>query len=141
MKLPTALPRQPFLGLAISAMVGILAADHWPNQSTVVAAILAAVAIAAWFSRRSLVVYGLVAIGFFFLHGERTVDSPGMQLARALGNEPRPVTVRGAVITEPKISERGSASFRVCCAGADGATVYREDTKFTKAVTRPWTST
>src|SRR2546423_5665727 len=111
MKLPTALPRQPFLGLALSAMVGILMADHWPNRSLVVAALLAALAIAAWFSRRSLVVYGLVAIGFFFLHGERTVDSPGMQLARALGNEPRPVTVRGAVITEPKISERGSASF------------------------------
>src|SRR5947207_6797289 len=113
MKPPTALPRQPFLGLAISAMVGILAADHWPNQSTVVAAILAAVAIVAWFSRRSLVVYALVAIGFFFLHSERTIDSPGMQLARALGNEPRPVTVCGAVITEPKISERGSASFLV----------------------------
>src|SRR2546423_3215112 len=111
MKLPTALPRQPFLGLALSAMVGILMADHWPNRSLVVAALLAALAIAAWFSRRSLVVYGLVAIGFFFLHGERTIDSPGMQLARALGNEPRPVTVRGAVITEPKISERGSASF------------------------------
>ncbi len=113
MKLPIALPRQPFLGLAISAMVGILAADHWPNQSIVVTAILAAVAIGAWFSRRSLVVYALVAIGFFFLHGERTVDSPGIQLARTLGNEPRPVTVRGAVITEPKISERGSASFLV----------------------------
>jgi len=27
MKLPTALPRQPFLGLALSAMAGILAAD------------------------------------------------------------------------------------------------------------------
>jgi len=47
------------------------------------------------------------------LHSAQTIDSPGMQLARALGNEPRPVTVRGAVITEPKTSERGSASFLV----------------------------
>src|SRR5437764_12074459 len=111
MKLPTALPRQPFLGLALSAMVGILMADHWPNRSMIVAAILAALALAAWFSHRSSVFYALGATGFFFLHSERTIDSPGTQLARALGDEPRPVTVRGAVITEPKISERGSASF------------------------------
>jgi len=113
MKLPTALPRQPFLGLALSAMAGILAADYLPNRSIIMVAVLAALAIAAWFSRRSLVVYALVAIGLFFLHSVRTIDSPGMQLALALGNEPRPVTVRGAVITEPKISERGSASFLV----------------------------
>lgn len=113
MKLPTALPRQPFLGLALSAMAGILGADYLPNRSIIVVAVLAALAIAAWFSRRSLVVYAVTAIGFFFLHSVRTIDSPGMQLALALGHEPRPVTVRGAVITEPKISERGSASFLV----------------------------
>src|SRR4029077_18752427 len=32
-------------------------------------------------------------------------------LARTLGETPRPVTVTGAVISEPKLSERGSASF------------------------------
>ncbi|HSV63906.1 MAG TPA: ComEC/Rec2 family competence protein, partial [Chthoniobacterales bacterium] len=113
MKLTTVLPRQPFLGLALSAMLGILVADYWPNPSLAATVIVAGLAIIAWFLRRSVLVYALSAIGFFFLHSAQTIDSPGTQLARTLGNEPRPVTVRGAVITEPKTSERGSASFLV----------------------------
>jgi competence protein ComEC len=112
MKLLSAWPRQPFLGLAISATVGILAADSWPHGSVTLAIVIAAIAAGAWLSRRSLAVYALVALGFFFFHSLR-MDSPGLELARSLGEEPRPVTVRGTVITEPKISERGAASFLV----------------------------
>jgi competence protein ComEC len=104
-------PRQPFLGLALSAMIGILAADNWPQPLTTVALIASAIALAAWFARNALLVYALVAAGFFFLHCARTVDSPGLVAARTLGDGPRPVTVRGAVITEPKVSQRGTASF------------------------------
>src|SRR6478672_7319322 len=111
MNLPPVLPRQPFLGLAISAALGILAADNWPQCSMIVVAVMGVVAVAAWIARSSLIVYALVAAGFFFLHSARTLGSPGTQLARALGEEPRPVTLRGAVITEPKISGRGTASF------------------------------
>jgi ComEC/Rec2-related protein len=111
MKLLSAWPRQPFFGLAISAMVGILAADRWSQFSVTLAIVIAALAGVAWFSRRSLAVYALVALGFFFLHSARTTDAPGFRLARSLGEEPRPVTVQGAVISEPKISQRGSASF------------------------------
>jgi competence protein ComEC len=111
MKLLSTFPRQPFLGLAIAAMIGILVADNWRVPLTTVAGIVGALALCAWLSRRSLMTYALVAAGFFFLHGARTVDSPGMELARALGDAPRPVTVQGAVISEPRISERGGASF------------------------------
>src|ERR1700682_6245151 len=111
MKLLSACPRQPFLGLAISATVGILVADRWPDCSVTLAIVIAAIALAARLSRRSLAVYALVAFGFFFLHSVRTTNSPGLELAGSLGEEPRPVTVRGAVISEPRISERGSASF------------------------------
>jgi ComEC/Rec2-related protein len=111
MKLPSALPRQPFLGLAISAALGILVADNWPQGSMVGAALVGALAVAAWFSRRSLVVYSLVTTGFFFLHSARILDSPGIKSARTLGDEPRPTTVRGSVISEPKLSARGTASF------------------------------
>src|SRR6478609_8687538 len=107
----TAWPRQPFFGLALSAMVGIIAADHWPCLSPTFAVVLAAASIIAWFSPRSVAVYVVVALGFFFLHSLRTIDTPGQQLAQSLGEEPRPVTVRGAVITEPKKSERGTVSF------------------------------
>ena len=111
MKLLSAWPRQPFLGLAFSAMVGILVADRWPDCSVAVAGVIAAIAVTAWLSRRSLAVYALVACGFFFLHSARTTDTPGLILARSLGEGPQPITVRGAVISEPRISERGTASF------------------------------
>src|SRR5690348_10040168 len=111
MKPLTAFPRQPFLGLAMSAMIGILTADNWPHASIPVAAIVGLLALITWFARSSVLVYALVAGGFFLLHSIRTTGSPGMKLARSLGDEPRPVTVRGAVITEPRISERGASSF------------------------------
>ncbi|MEY2584712.1 MAG: competence protein ComEC, partial [Verrucomicrobiota bacterium] len=113
MKQLTAWPRQPFLGLALAAIIGILLADRWSNHSLTLTGVFAAIAVAAWLSRRSVAIYVLVAAGFFFLHGARTLDTPGMELARALGDAPRPVTVRGAVISEPRISERGAASFLV----------------------------
>src|SRR5438045_1153709 len=111
MKSPSAWPRQPFLGMAISATIGILGAERWPDCSVAALGVIAAVAAAAWLLRRSLGVYLLVASAFFFLHCARTTETPGLILARALGEEPRPVTVRGAVISEPRISGRGSASF------------------------------
>jgi competence protein ComEC len=111
MNLLSAWPRQPFLGLAISATVGILLADRWPDCSLTLAGFVAAIAVAAWLSRKSVAVYALVAFGFFFLHSARTTDTPGLLLARSLREGPQPVTVHGAVISEPKISERGSASF------------------------------
>ena len=111
MKLLTASPRQPFLGLALAAAAGILAADHWPQPLFATAAVVAALAATAWFSRSVLLIYLLVAGGFFFLHCARSVDSPALILARMLGDYPRPITVRGTVITEPKIAGRGAASF------------------------------
>ena len=112
MNLLSAWPRHPFLGLALSAMTGIIVADSWPNRSPALAAVvLAASAAVSWLTRRSLAVYALVAIGFFVLHSLRTRDTQGLALARALGDEPVPLTITGEVISEPKISERGSASF------------------------------
>jgi len=123
-KLPTAWPRQPFLGLALSASAGILVADVAPNHSPALGLALIALAALALAARSSLGVYALIATGFFFLHSLRLTDSPGLQLARELGEEPRPVSVRGAVISEPKFSERGSASFLLQAGSIeiDGAT-------------------
>lgn len=111
MKLLSAWPRQPFVGLAIAASAGILIADCAPNHSPALAIALATLAATALLTRDSLAVYALVATGFFFLHSVRTSDSPALQLARELGEKPRPVTVHGAVVSEPKSSANGSASF------------------------------
>lgn len=111
MQLLNALPRQPFLGLALAAGTGILVADCAPNHSLVPLGALAILALTALFTRNSLAVYATVASGFFVLHGLRTNDSSALRLARELGEEPRPVSVLGFVVSEPKIVTTGSASF------------------------------
>src|SRR5437588_10366206 len=49
------------------------------------------------------VTYAIVGAGFFLLHGLRTENTEGQQLAAELGNRPRVVTATGCVISEPKI--------------------------------------
>src|SRR6202171_5963982 len=111
MQLLNALPRQPFVGLALAASTGILVADVAPNRPLVLAIALAVLALTALLSRNSFAVYGLVATGFFILHVLSISDSPALRLARELGEKPRPVSVLGWVVSEPKISPNGSASF------------------------------
>ena len=107
----TAWPRQPFIGLAVAASVGILLADSWPAADSVVlaAVVICATSVLLW--RNSFVVYFLVAGGFFLLHSLRITDSPGIRLGRELDSESRPVTAVGSVISEPRISARGLSSF------------------------------
>lgn len=111
MQLLNALPRQPFIGLALASSTGILVADFAPNHSLVPAIALATLALTALLSRDSFAVYTFVATGFFILHSLSTSDSPALRLARELGEKPRPVSVLGSVVSEPKISPTGSASF------------------------------
>ena len=111
MQLLNALPRQPFLGLALAATIGILVADVAPNVSLTVTVAFVLLAVAALISRNSFAVYLLVATGFFFLHSLGTSDSPALRLAGELGESPRPVSVAGRVVSEPKIASSGSASF------------------------------
>src|SRR5436190_5019836 len=111
MQQQNALPRQPFIGLALAAITGILIADFVPNHSLALAIALPSLAVTALFSRNSFAAYALVATGFFFLHSLGTSDSPALRLGRELGEKPRPVSVLGRIVSEPKISLRGSASF------------------------------
>lgn len=111
MKQPNPLPRQPFIGLACAASAGILVADITTHRSLALPIVLAILALTALLARNSLTVYVFVAAGFFILHSLRTTDSPAAQLARELGEAPRPVTVRGSVVSEPRIAPTGTASF------------------------------
>lgn len=72
---------------------------------------LAIFAVFALIFRRSFAVYLLVAGAFYLMHSVRTTESAGVRLARQLGGEPEPVTVWGSVVSEPKVSARGFASF------------------------------
>ena len=112
MKTPKTWPRLPFVGLGLSTVAGILAAEAYPHPSLGLGLFLP-VALFAWMRRSSAAVYGCTALAFFYLHGMRQTDSAGLRLARELGEQRLALAVRGVVTSEPTISARGLASFQM----------------------------
>ena len=113
MKLLSA-PRQPFVGLALMAAIGIIVAELFPLPSvalTVTVIILAVCAFTLICWPRLFATYAIVGAGFFLLHNLRTTSAEGQQLADELGNRPRAVTAIGCVISEPKTPPSGFATF------------------------------
>src|SRR5438552_9374562 len=113
MKFPTA-PRQPFLGLALSAAVGIILSDVFalPGVAVIACASVAAICAIALLRWPNLfLTYAFVIAGFILLHTFQMRDAPGRWLAFRLGDHPRTVTVRGCVVSEPKIAPSGVATF------------------------------
>ncbi len=107
-------PRQPFVGLALMATTGIIAAEIFPLPSfamTPAAVILAVcILVMAWWPRL-LATYAMVGAGFFLLHNFQTKSTEGQQLADELGTRPRVVTAAGCVVSEPKVAPSGFATF------------------------------
>src|SRR5438094_2827851 len=113
MKLLSA-PRQPFVGLALMAITGIVVAEILPVRFTafVPAALVLAAGIlllACW--PRLTGTYLVVAAGFFLLHKFATTNTEGQQLGNRLGERPRTVTAVGCVISEPRVAASGFATF------------------------------
>jgi hypothetical protein len=108
------LPRQPFVGLALLAALGIVFADffaiaqsHW-WPLVIVFAILSS---AALFWPKLTSTYALVGIGFFLMHSFQIQDTSGLRLAAQLGERPRALSATGFVVAEPKIAPNGFATF------------------------------
>ena len=113
MKLPTA-PRQPFLGLALAAAMGIVLADFLGiPKSVLIAGAVAAIVCAVVLLRRPNLVftYLLVAASFFWLHILQITDTPGRWLASRLEDRPRAINATGCVVSEPKVAPSGLATF------------------------------
>ena len=107
-------PRQPFVGLAIVAAIGIMLAEFFPLPPsallpTAMAIVICAVALLRW--PNLIATYVIVGSGFFLLHGLRTSNTEGEQLAVELGSRPRIVVATGFIISEPKIAPNGFATF------------------------------
>src|SRR5882724_859954 len=107
-------PRQPFVGLALVAVLGITVADffpiavsHWWTVAIVFA--LLAIPLFVWPTLEST--YIVVGAGFFLLHSVRTGDTAGLQLAADLSDRPRVVNAVGFVTSEPKVAPNGFATF------------------------------
>src|SRR6266705_3142620 len=106
--------RQPFVGLALTAMLGIILADFFPISRFVWSLIgtifvIATWAVFHWPNLRST--YALVASGFFLLHDLQIQDTAGLRLAGQLGERPRAVEATGLIVSEPKIASNGFATF------------------------------
>ena len=103
--------RQPFVGLVLAAIIGIVAADYFPaiTGSLLWIAILAALAGLRW--SFAPLVFALVGMTFFALHSGRITNTPADALAQISGGQARPASVTGIVTTEPKIETTGNASF------------------------------
>src|SRR6184192_1942906 len=107
-------PRQPFVGLALVAVLGITVADffpiavsHWWTVAIVFA--LLAIPLFVWPTLGST--YLFIGAGFFVLHNFRTGDTRGLQLAIDLSERPRVVNAVGFVTSEPKIAPNEFATF------------------------------
>jgi len=107
-------PRQPFVGLALMAAMGIIAAELVPLPSVALAVgaiILAVCILTVVFWPRLFATYAIVGGGFFLLHNLENNNTEGRQLADELGNRPRVLTAIGCVISEPKTAPSGFATF------------------------------
>jgi len=103
--------RQPFVGLVLAAIIGIVVADYFPaiSRPILFIAILGALAGLRW--RYGPLVFALVGATFFALHSVRITSTPADALAEIAGGLARPASVTGIVTTEPKIEATGNASF------------------------------
>jgi competence protein ComEC len=107
-------PRQPFVGLALMAGLGIILAEFFslsPPGMLAAAVFIATCTIVALFWPNLIATYLIVGSGFFLLHNFETSNTEGQQLATKLENRPRVVTATGSVISEPKIGPNGFATF------------------------------
>src|SRR5256885_6903987 len=107
-------PRQPFVGLALIAALGIVVADFFPIAAShwlLAAVVFGLLAVALFFWPNLGSTYLLVGAGFFLLHNFRVDDTAGLHLATDLSERPRVVNAIGFVTSEPKVAPNGFATF------------------------------
>jgi competence protein ComEC len=133
------LMRQPFVGLVLAAIIGIVAADYFPAITAPILfiAILGALAGLRW--SYAPLVFALVGATFFALHSARITNTPADMLAQIAGAQPRPASVTGIVTTEPKIEGNGNATFlmKLLHAKIDGRDFKTNATVFVRWRGRP----
>lgn len=130
-------PRHPFIGLTITAAVGILLADFFPTGHAallLLAATTTGLGLLLLAFARTALTYGFVCLSFFVLHSIRTTDSAGLRLSAMLGQQPRAIACHGTVMSEPKIGAANFATFlmRLTAINLDGRTLATNATVFVR---------
>src|SRR5438874_13823567 len=98
--------RQPFVGLVLAAIIGIVVADYFPaiSRPILFIAILGALAGLRW--SYGPLVFALVGATFFGLHSARITSTPADALAEIAGGLARPASVTGIEIGRASCRER-----------------------------------
>ncbi|MDB6174639.1 MAG: hypothetical protein JWL59_3950 [Chthoniobacteraceae bacterium] len=102
MKLWELIPRQPFTGLAIPAVTGVVAADWVEFPLPVVLAVTALTAVWAAARLKTIPCWAFVFTAFFALHTVRHHGSGARALSREFNDGARVVRVAGIVWSDPE---------------------------------------
>ena len=131
--------RQPFVGLVLAAIIGIVVADYFPAITVSIFLIANAGALAALRWRFAPLVFAVVVATFFVLHSARITNTHADALAQLAGQQPRPANVTGIVTTEPKIEANGNATFllKLCGAKIENQDIRTDATVFVRWRGRP----
>ena len=131
--------RQPFVGLVLAAIIGIVGADYFPAITVPIVLIAIAGALAALRWTFAPLVFAVVGATFFVLHSARITRTPADALAQIAGQQPRPANVTGIVTTEPKIEANGNVTFllKLRSAKIDNQNVGTDATVFVRWRGRP----
>jgi ComEC/Rec2-related protein len=95
-------PRQPFIGLALAAVFGIGAAEHWETPPVWAFGFTALGVLAVLLRPGTLTCWLLCGLSFFELHTIRHYGNEARQLAKILATGPRVVRATGIVWNEPE---------------------------------------
>jgi len=131
--------RQPFVGLVLAAIIGIVGADYFPAITVPIFLIAIAGALAALRWTFAPLVFAVVGATFFVLHSARITRTPADALVQIAGQQPRPANVTGIVTTEPKIEANGNVTFllKLRSAKIDNQNVGSDATVFVRWRGRP----
>jgi ComEC/Rec2-related protein len=101
MKLWAPQPRQPFIGLALAAVLGIIVADRWAAPPWIALGLTALGVLLVRLRPGAFTAGLLCGLAFFELHTLRHHGSEARQLARLLDAGPQVARVTGIVWNEP----------------------------------------
>ena len=102
MKLFQLRPRQPLLGLAGFAALGIFAADHWALPIVWIAAAAGIALVVTLLRPRTVFCWGAAALVFAALHTLQTRESAAVRLAERFAEGHKVVRATGIVWSEPE---------------------------------------
>jgi ComEC/Rec2-related protein len=94
-------PRQPFVGLIVAAVLGIVAADRWPLPLLPIAIGMAVGSGLLWWRSRTAGCWAITCLAFFGLHVIRFQDSAARTTAGYFVEGPRVIHATGIVWDEP----------------------------------------